>query len=706
MKIGPITLVICLCLTIPTMLWSGTVSGQILYEDKVYDSGGFTGETRTLPARYVEVKVIVVGVEEEVTTLTDSSGNYSATISDTGAQFVYIEVRTYNDGSYPIKVKNSNDQIYKLKTEPEFGDTGGEISIGMTITGDNAAAFNIFDVAVWCYQFIESLDSPLPSPLPEVNICWETGVDPEEGTAYNPSENVIYLKGGSSDPDEWDDDVILHELGHWMEWNWGKSDTPGGDHTLTGQYDPRLTWSEGLATYWSCAVRQYAGETLYPEPWYYVDNLIYPYYSAFEIETPSYPSLAIMATNELAVAAVLWDITDSNVDGVDNLDMEYSDVWPVIDDDIPTMTQITLEDFFNAWRNRVAPEVILITQTIFNSRKIKYYSDSNEPNNTSGTATTVTGTIYGNTFFDVGDQDWFKFTVTDGDKVTIETVELGDGCDTYLVLYDTDGATSLASNNDRSASDLSSIITYSFDEGGTYYVRATSTGNITEYGYYDLKVSILVNSIGIEPTSFTFQAVEGEGNPLPQTIEIWNAGTKSVLSWKASTAAYWLSLWPTSGDSTGENDKDEVTVSVDISGLALGTYEANITITAPDTIDSPKTIPVKLEYIPPEPEDERCFIATATYREHLGPGIRDLVRFRDKYLSRSTSGTIFLACYENTAPYLANIIRENQGFRSISSLILAGITYVTRYPAIWVYMLMILVVLGIARFARSKAPLE
>jgi hypothetical protein len=101
--------------------------------------------------------------------------------------------------------------------------------------------------------------------------------------------------------------------------------------------------------------------------------------------------------------------------------------------------------------------------------------------------------------------------------------------------------------------------------------------------------------IGFYPTSFMFDAMEGGVNPPSQTLEIWNAGG-GTLNWSVGDDAVWLSLDPTSGSSTGETDN--VTVSVDITGMTAGSYPAIITITG-NADNSPQYVDVTLDISPP-----------------------------------------------------------------------------------------------------------
>jgi len=105
-------------------------------------------------------------------------------------------------------------------------------------------------------------------------------------------------------------------------------------------------------------------------------------------------------------------------------------------------------------------------------------------------------------------------------------------------------------------------------------------------------------TIGLNPTSLTFNAVVGGSNPSPQTVTISNTGPAgSVLSWTAADDAAWLSESPTSG-LLGGGASEPMTVSVNISGLPAGTYHATITVSDPNSTNSPQTVNVTLNLQP------------------------------------------------------------------------------------------------------------
>jgi formylglycine-generating enzyme required for sulfatase activity len=99
-------------------------------------------------------------------------------------------------------------------------------------------------------------------------------------------------------------------------------------------------------------------------------------------------------------------------------------------------------------------------------------ADAFEPNDTITDAVTLAlGSTTPLNFHGTEDQDWFKFAAQKGVTLTIQTSNLGSAADTYLYLYDTDGVTLLASNDDYDGS-LASRIEWAAPVTGTYYVMA------------------------------------------------------------------------------------------------------------------------------------------------------------------------------------------------------------------------------------------
>ena len=98
------------------------------------------------------------------------------------------------------------------------------------------------------------------------------------------------------------------------------------------------------------------------------------------------------------------------------------------------------------------------------------------------------------------------------------------------------------------------------------------------------------------PTSLTFSANVGGANPANQTLDIYNGGGYT-LNWTANITGVnvtWLSMSPMSGGNLSAAQCDSTQVAVNTTGLAEGTYNAVITITAPGASNTPYSVSVTL----------------------------------------------------------------------------------------------------------------
>ncbi|MGQ0812053.1 MAG: BACON domain-containing protein [Nitrospiraceae bacterium] len=98
-------------------------------------------------------------------------------------------------------------------------------------------------------------------------------------------------------------------------------------------------------------------------------------------------------------------------------------------------------------------------------------------------------------------------------------------------------------------------------------------------------------SIGVSPPSLSFSGATGGVNPPSKSLSITNTGA-STLTWTLNKNANWLTLNMTSG--TTMKETDNVVAGVNTAGLAPGTYNATITLTANGSTNSPRQVPVTL----------------------------------------------------------------------------------------------------------------
>lgn len=98
-------------------------------------------------------------------------------------------------------------------------------------------------------------------------------------------------------------------------------------------------------------------------------------------------------------------------------------------------------------------------------------ADVYEDDNTAVTAAPIAlGETQTHNFDRIEDEDWLRFTAEAGVTYTLRTSNLGVLADTYLYLYDSDGTTLLAANDDYDGA-LSSYIEWTAPASGIYYAR-------------------------------------------------------------------------------------------------------------------------------------------------------------------------------------------------------------------------------------------
>jgi hypothetical protein len=216
---------------------TGSITGKITYEDKELNASGFTSNRIIKAVRYADVDVVnAIDSSIVYTTWTDSLGMYSI-LTSTGTTSVYIRVNSEalpTGGTQPITVMNHSQSNARYGVPSSNISLAGSANINITIPATNiaAGAFNIMDIMTTGYDFIKYLSGSYPVvPL-----------------------DVLSQAGG--DTDEYDDDVLWHEFGHFVASTYSLDDSPGGIHYLgDNEQDLRLSWSEGWGDFFPGAIK-------------------------------------------------------------------------------------------------------------------------------------------------------------------------------------------------------------------------------------------------------------------------------------------------------------------------------------------------------------------------------------------------------------------------------------------------------------------
>jgi hypothetical protein len=131
---------------------------------------------------------------------------------------------------------------------------------------------------------------------------------------------------------------------------------------------------------------------------------------------------------------------------------------------------------------------------------------------------------------------------------------------------------------------------------GTYTTAVTIAASNAVNSPQIVNVTLTIGTsvppaIDVSPGTLTFNAIQGGANPATQKIRVRNSGG-GTLNYVVTGDAGWMNVTPGSGTSTGQEISH--TVSINIAGLATGTYNGLIAVSSPNASNSPRAVPVTL----------------------------------------------------------------------------------------------------------------
>lgn len=345
------------CSTVQSHSSPVTVTGTAQYKrreifgTRLTGTGGLGSAGAGRPIRYAEI--VVTNSSGSIVQCGETAADGSFSLQLPSTQGVYtIAVRSRSENTnLNARVLNTVDSgtLYSLTTTVTVNGAG-PFSVGTftaEATGDVlGGAFNILDNFLEANIFLRARAGNCNGThgcvnftvASQVTAYWEKGVNPNTYyfgrtkalSFYLPSYSRLFILGGmngntdNSDTDHFDNSVILHEYGHFLEDTAFISDSPGGTHTGTSMIDPRLAWSEGWGNFFQAAVLNSpyyvdtignsSGTTSFA---FYVDLENQTGSSAYDhIDAPTEASEGLF--REFSITRFLWDVLDNTTSETQN----------------------------------------------------------------------------------------------------------------------------------------------------------------------------------------------------------------------------------------------------------------------------------------------------------------------------------------------------------------------------------------------------
>ena len=331
------------------------------------------GPSAAQAIRYAEVQVLNSAGNIIQCGTTDGSGAISVDIPQTAGTYTLKVLSRSNNSYSKASVLNNPTSMTPYSISASFTLAAAQTTKAVTLTAASyqstleGGAFNILDQIYLANEYIRNNSTCASlgnvctafTVASKVRVFWTPGLSP--GAYYGsptssisffiPSDDTslgmatgIYLMGGSNgstcvDTDHFDNSIIIHEFGHFLEKTAAYSDSPGGSHSGNGVIDPRLAWSEGWSNFLQGAVR---GDNHYIDTHGNQDcsggtgvsvSLNLETITAGQDAVSGATYLGEGIFREVSVSRMLWDTMDSTAStDTYGADVGFAYIWKVFSD--------------------------------------------------------------------------------------------------------------------------------------------------------------------------------------------------------------------------------------------------------------------------------------------------------------------------------------------------------------------------------------
>ena len=347
---------------------SVTISGQITFDriplDATLGNGLNPAGTVQAPARQVTVQAISTAAGSAVlaSTTTDASGNYSLSVPSNTSLLIRVRAEMIKTGAAPtwnfsVHNNDNSDALYALDGSAASSGTANSTrnlnapsGFGVnSYTGERAAApFAILDTVFRAKELV--LTATPTAVFPTLSLFWSDQNRPTVGRfcpddgdigtssyiVFGPGElddcavpqanpDGIYILGNftalGGDTDEFDQSVIAHEFGHYVEDRFGRTDSIGGIHGGSSTLlDLRVAFGEG----WGNA---FAGMVLGGPVYRDSQNGVQ---TDFSIDLEADDDQNEGWFSEASVGEILWDLFDATNEPGDSVALGFPPLLAVI----------------------------------------------------------------------------------------------------------------------------------------------------------------------------------------------------------------------------------------------------------------------------------------------------------------------------------------------------------------------------------------
>jgi hypothetical protein len=339
-----------------------TLNGTVEYEKRGVDSVNalLLDEVTLQPVAGVRVEARV-GDTVVGESVTDAQGGFVLTVTGVDpntAVTVRVSAESANPAT-PVRVTTLQGQTLTLEASVTLVD-GAQAQL-VAAAADQGGGFNIYTQLIRGLEFVRAAD-PMVS-FPPLGGVWERTGGAASISHFEVGANLVHVVDQPGiGLDAWDDSVILHELGHYLQANLSRDSNPGGAHygcsaRNAQDVDFRLAFSEG----WGNAYAQMVLGTPI-----YVDTADGGGFTQ-DVEAPC--TMVSGPGSENAIMGAFWDLFDGAISGVastdaDGFDMSFAEIWQALIG--INADHVYLADFYDAlemtgaisqgeWNTELAP---------------------------------------------------------------------------------------------------------------------------------------------------------------------------------------------------------------------------------------------------------------------------------------------------------------------------------------------------------------